>query len=165
MKFINKNTGLLRSVRSLGALGLILTLALVVGLPQSLPGASQPAPIEELGVFFQGFVQLSKDIQAGMLAQTMDTSEKTLIRELGSALTEEISALSGYLQQIAAGVSEQQKSDMLSILKLSAANNVIARGQRLAKDLAPTVVKIGIGDIIKKIKKIIRPYFLICRPG
>jgi hypothetical protein len=136
----------------------MFTLVFVVGSAQSTPPPTQPSlqkGVSSLEGFLQAFEQLPKDIKDGMLAQTKNADEQRLIGQLGDALVEEIGSLTNYMRQRSEGVSGQQKNDVENLLTLSTATSLLGRAQTISKDLASPVMKIGLGGILKKIKKLL----------
>jgi hypothetical protein len=112
--------------------------------------------LSELDLFLTKFVDLASQVPKGMLAQSTDADEKELIAAYAKPLNEQVVQLSDYIRQKASTASPQGVEEIGTVLRMMAANTLTESGLRIAQNLSSPKAKIGISDIIKLIKKIIR---------
>jgi hypothetical protein len=108
---------------------------------------------------FTQFLRTWDDIPAalvdGLLQQAQDDDEREVIRQFGPALTTQFSEISVYFRERVGTLAARQREDGDRFLRMSAALTLAASATTLAKMPKSTALKIGFGDIIHEIKKII----------
>jgi hypothetical protein len=117
--------------------------------------AGGPAPTDPLTKFLADLEKLPNAAVEGMLKQSTDRDEGEVIRGVGATLQRQLSELGGYLRDRAGRLSLQQTQEIEQILRLSAADTLVAGALRLTGNLASPAAKIGLAGFFRELKKII----------
>lgn len=105
--------------------------------------------------FLAAFAQLPQQVVDGMLLQSADEDQKTVIKAFGDVLIEQVTELSSYLRSTSSKISAQARIEVDTFLRLSAVNTLLRSARTVATNLASSSAKMSISGIFQEIKKII----------
>ena len=120
--------------------------------------SSQP---DDLTQFLQSLPGFAARIEKGMLAHSDDEDAANVITAYSAAFKQQVTELSGYVQERAGKASQQARSEAARIMKLTSGNVLVERGLGISDNLASPTSRISISGIFELIKKILKAILAI----
>lgn len=112
-----------------------------------------------LSEFLSGFEQIPADITTALSDISSDADEKNIISAIAPSLISQFRGLSVSINEFAAKADKQSHEEVTQLLKVSSGVPLLNSLKLSLPSIGSLVGKLGIAEIVRGIKKIIRKIF------